>query len=530
MSTAVLGGNPDIKQATFSRFVLPFAYQLVAANLPRLHAAAAASARAQNAWSWSHLAYWRRIGLEDSPWGGASPVTPRERMAYFTAETGAVLFTGRTARFRLDCADKAIGPETVRADGVNALLAPPELILFEFDPRERSKGSPLHMGLLVLSVHFSVQSINSFDLYKFNECFRNLREPYAGYRPGPVDVSAVSWLERLGDRDSEATPTADAPYQRLWLGALDAPIDLNGYEPCFLYSDRAAAMARSSEYDLSGELMSPMIHADYRAHTWSAIVSPHGAADLQGPAQAEAVVSDPIESSGWLRLLNVDSPGPDPDADSVNVKSQFVKTWLQHHTYQRWAPGSLYGFTPHSGAAWLPDTSKWSDPLKVHQHFHTLYFDQLTLMLYLRSVLFGFSREISALSRRIQQKSTSGSHEFALLEREFSVFTNLYQFPLLSHQQQAIEIYAKLRDSLDVQEFYMEVQDEVRHMAAIFDRRHDHLIRNVGVSFAVLAMTGLLWDDLGVKEWVVNGTQPHGTIIIFVLLVVAFSIWRLRRS
>lgn len=76
----------------------------------------------------------------------------------------------------------------------------------------------------------------------------------------------------------------------------------------------------------------------------------------------------------------------------------------------------------------------------------------------------------------------------------------------------------------------MEVQDEVRHMAAIFDRRHDHLIRNVGVSFAVLAMTGLLWDDLGVKEWVVNGTQPHGTIIIFVLLVVAFSIWRLRRS
>lgn len=509
MGIPLLTGRPQDGWASFSRFVLPFAYRLerratrdLCALLPALQSEPG---------SWDHLARWEAVDLARERMG---EVDLRARVDYFTAETAEVLFGQRTRRFRLACPSEPLeaAPVIVDADSVQvaARLQPPELILFEFDVDDQDPDSPLHMGLLIHTVYFDA-ALDSAQLYAFNECFRNLRKPYPGYKPA-VECSQIGWLKRLAKRCiAPACRAGCEGEQRLWHDLLDAPLAVDGaaYQ---LYSLEASTQARHPEIGLDTQVRTPMIHADYRAHTWSAAVSKRGGSDL-GPG--------PMLSNGWLRLLNVDGPGSDPDSSPVD--SEFQQKWLADHTYQRWlSKGTLYGFTPHSGAAWL--SSYPGSPL--HQHFHTLYFDQLTLMLYLRSALFGFSREISLLTRRMQRRGTSGTREFARLERQFSLFTNLYQFPLLSHQQQALEMYALLRDALDIDDFYKEVQDELRHMAETFDRRHDRQVRIVGIGFAVLASAGVVWDSFNLDEWAATHGLP-ACLGVFGLIVGVYLSVRL---
>lgn len=47
------------------------------------------------------------------------------------------------------------------------------------------------------------------------------------------------------------------------------------------------------------------------------------------------------------------------------------------------------------------------------------------------------------------------------MREEFSHFAILYQFPSLSNQQQAIEMYSLARKRLDVDDLYREVQEEI---------------------------------------------------------------------
>lgn len=533
MGIALLGGNPAQQPASFSRFVLPFAYRLEARAVRDLQAALPALRQEPN--SWSHLARWEPVDANE-PFG---KVELRTRVDYYTAETAEVLFGRRTRRFRLTWPQETPEPAQVlvtkrnldraspcpaadqnkvpgQALTVVGALQAPELILFEFDVKDGDPDSPLHMGLLVHTVYFDTP-LDSSALFAFNECFRNTRRPFPEYGY-TLDVSQIPWLPRIAKRCvdpacAQHCADGDAPFSRLWHDALDAPLSIAG-AAWHLFSAEASTHMRHAQTGLDTRIRNPMVHADYRTHTWTAAVSPVGAANLCDQHE------DPLYRHGWLRLLNIDGPGW--DADITPVKGEFLTTWLKERTYQRWAPGSLYGFTPHSGAAWLPDTRSWDDPTPLQQHFHTLYFDQLTLMLYLRSALFGFSRDISLLTRRMQRRETTGTTEFSRLERQFSVFTNLYQFPLLSHQQQALEMYVKLRNAMDIDDFYKEVQDELRHMAEAFDRRHDRQVRTVGVLFAVLASAGVLWDALELS----GGAEQHPlqALLGFAALTVGLSV------
>ncbi|MGH8491349.1 MAG: hypothetical protein ACREXS_21440 [Gammaproteobacteria bacterium] len=53
--------------------------------------------------------------------------------------------------------------------------------------------------------------------------------------------------------------------------------------------------------------------------------------------------------------------------------------------------------------------------------------------------------------------------QFQQLRWAFMHFTNLYQFPLISNQQQGIEMYALARKVMDVDEFYREVKEEIHN-------------------------------------------------------------------
>jgi hypothetical protein len=58
---------------------------------------------------------------------------------------------------------------------------------------------------------------------------------------------------------------------------------------------------------------------------------------------------------------------------------------------------------------------------------------------------------------------------FESLRWQFALFTNLYKFPLISNQQQAIEMYSLARRHLDVDELFQEVEEEIRSSHEFLD-------------------------------------------------------------
>lgn len=185
------------------------------------------------------------------------------------------------------------------------------------------------------------------------------------------------------------------------------------------------------------------------------------------------------------------------------------------------------------------------------QHFRVLYFDQLLLMLYVRTSLFRFSERLSVLAGKagetlaLSEGSTerkAGLQELAKVFRdlrwEFAQFTNLYQFPLISHQQQALEMYSLLRRHMVVEEFFQNVRTEIETTQtlladALAERQAQATLRLTALAFLGLLLSvavGAMGSDAlvdGLKRILNEGTKLAlgevligGVVISFVLLIL----------
>ena len=166
----------------------------------------------------------------------------------------------------------------------------------------------------------------------------------------------------------------------------------------------------------------------------------------------------------WIKLLNVDKP--DATARHTHFSTRFEREWAKERTYHRWEEwGTFYGFSYHSGALLCPPFNE-PDDVPLWRHFGTMYFDMYLLLLYVRVTLFRFSTQLTAISRDARgqgdDKIKDWSDKFEALRWQFALFTNLYQFPLISNQQQGLELYSLARKYLDLDDLYKEVHSEIQ--------------------------------------------------------------------
>ena len=120
------------------------------------------------------------------------------------------------------------------------------------------------------------------------------------------------------------------------------------------------------------------------------------------------------------------------------------------------------------------------------RHFGGMYFDQALLLLYVRISLFRFSLKLNGISEAsLDSRQEVDSREqwtmkFQALRWHFALFANLYQFPLLSNQQQGLEMYTLARKHMDIDAFFDEIQKEI-------EGRHEYLAIEEAQKTAVLA-------------------------------------------
>lgn len=466
------GAAPGRAPASFTRFVLPFGYSLVR-------------------WKGTVPSRQYRQAERVDQW----------RRSYFTSETANVLFD--RARWLVlaggDGRDVDAAQFKVHRNGrhPDVLVSPPRVVLFEAKRgRAPDIDDPLRTGFLILDAGFleSGEGVSLDDLLDFNEMFRYWQRPFDGH--DTESRNGIDYASFLADCPAALMAfthwspaqgaNADSLYIDRWACLLDAPVLIDG-EPYRLFPLEWATAARKWAASGEGD-RGWIVYDDCRAFVWTCALVEDGWLTVREHYQEET--SRPHDSGHWIKLLNVDRADVMPLATSR--RTSFEGAWARPRTYRRWEElGTLYGFNYHSGAMLAPAPGSDDKALPIWKHFATMYFDQTLLLLYLRVVTFRFSRSLSLYSPMVEDDQAEHWRHFRKLRQTFSVFTNLYQFPLLSNQQQGIEMYVRTRRWLDIDEMYREVREEIEGTHEFVELRTEQALTASARNLTRVAVLGV---------------------------------------
>ncbi|MFA5924201.1 MAG: hypothetical protein WC856_23390 [Methylococcaceae bacterium] len=488
-----LGDNEKI--ATFTRFVLPFAFQLQSA--PELSGQ-------------TNLFYT----LNDK-----TDLSYIKRKKYFTRETADTLYERGQWLSMCDAWSqtawgKAEITVTLREQPFKIGMLPPQIVLFELpEIKEQETSAILQTGFLYVDAYFPEQQNKHpqlDDLLVLNEFFRYFGIPYEAHAEIIRNIFANVPI-RADSNETIASLDELGCYFERWANMLEIPIQSKNHyyrlfpqNPAEEATQNWAKAAREWMYnnftDKNAEHW--QIYADNRCYVWTVAFLEKGGETLKSEYESGKTTLEAKDYGHWIKLLNVDNPpndwatkkykGPKETHKSVN---SFEREWAEERTYKRWEQGGAwYGFCYHSSAILAPPISFIFSPTA------TYYFDTTLLLLYIRMSLFRFGRE---LSQAIQDNNEKTKMEkFRQLRNEFSSFTVLYQFPLLSNQQQSIEMYEINRKFLDIDQFFDEIQKEVDNLHQFYElveaNNQAKTANNIGKSTKELAESANNLATLGI--------------------------------
>ncbi len=449
---------------SFTRFVFPFAYSL--RRLP------------ENPKEKDHL-YYKEVSYEDLDENSLDRKIFIQRRKYFTRETGHSLYD-RAKWFKVPphiwkektSLATGVGFKSLHGDReFQVAMSPPMVVLFEWDGKERNEPGEeniLQTGFLVAEVWFPKEreesgkeekcSVFLDDLLDINELFRCF--DYPGYKDHedrffkllknlPTEYG-LKETKTIGNFEGDV----HSAYFTRWGNLLSIPVWFDGAAYGLVpedFTENAVKYLEDPLRDWEKGPLSPdkyLIYPDFRAFVWSCAVLENGAKAIGRALYTSQ--SKAHEYRYYVKFLNVDEPSSPCDAPP----SEFEKEWARERTYHRWEKeGTWYGFNYHAGVAVM-------EPSVYVSHFREIYFDIILLLLYLRVTLFRFSNALEDIvkGRPSLKELRKGMEK---IRKYFSVFAIRYQYPLLSNQQQAIEMYQIARKYLDVDEFYEEVKREI---------------------------------------------------------------------
>ncbi len=484
---------PESNSATFSRFVLPFDYDIepcigIKSDLANL---------------------FYKINPTDN-------LSFIKRRKYLTCETGDVLYN--RARWFDMCSGwgKTIwGKENVivklRDCDFSLGMLPPRIVLFEaqgeFSSEQKYKKKHaqhkkiLKTGFLLVDVYFPEQDNKPCldDLLHLNENFRYFGIPY--------DKHVKLFKECLGQipvkysNDHHVTKVHEVLdlecYFERWANLLEIPIKVNKsfYR---LFPETWAQNARDFSYNKGKAKYQNnwMKSDDNRTYVWTAAFLKEGGRTLQKVFEPEENL-EAKKYGHWHKLLNVDSPDFSSEDNSHKFVTQFERDWANERTYKRWeSKGAWYGFSYHSGAV-------LAEAEYVFLPFSSYYFDTSMFLLHIRLSLFRFSSELSEAFTKNEKEISLIKKHFRNIRKEFLKFTIFYQYPMLSNQQQHVEMYTINHKYFDIEDIFREIKQEIDNTHEFFETieannltKSANKIATWGIPIAVVGVaSGFLWTN-----------------------------------
>lgn len=524
-----LGTNEKI--ATFTRFVLPFSFQLQSA--PEISGQA-------------NLFYT----LNDK-----TDLSYIKRRKYFTRETADTLYERGQWLSMCDAWSqtawgKAEITVTLREQPFKIGMLSPQIVLFELpEIKEQETSSILQTGFLYVDVYFPEQHDNHpqlDDLLVLNEFFRYFGIPYDAHAKIFQSIFANVPI-RADSNETIASLDELGCYFERWANLLEIPIQYNNHY-YRLFPQSWAKAARDWMYNKSTDKNAEhwQIYADNRCYVWTVAFLAKGGEALKSEFEPRKATLDAKDYGHWIKLLNVDNPNFDfaerkykSVQDTHSSVSQFERDWAEQRTYKRWEDdGTWYGFCYHSAAI-------LARPLPfIFSPSATYYFDTTALLLYFRMTLFRFSRE---LSKAVQDQDNWNEkiirEKLQFLRRKFSTFAMSYRFMMLSNQQQSIEMNEINRKFIDIDQSFEETQKEM-------DSTHEFLeliesnrlasaanrLANWGIPLATGGLVTALFSMTDRNLWqcifqdIECTANPDLMFQAFIIVVIGISIGFLMRN
>ncbi len=166
---------------------------------------------------------------------------------------------------------------------------------------------------------------------------------------------------------------------------------------------------------------------------------------------------DDTFSDFWYKYLFIDSKN-DVTCQNDNMR----KNLLKDHTYVRWQKkSSLYGVSRYS----FVFLANHGAPDYLFDYFQTIYARMIELVLVQRASMLRFSNEVTKVSNLSNVLQIDDVFErVSSLHKEYIRFINQIYFREVTAQDQGIEIYKLLQESLHMEEYIKDLDSEITEL------------------------------------------------------------------
>ena len=221
------------------------------------------------------------------------------------------------------------------------------------------------------------------------------------------------------------------------------------------------------------------------------------------------------------------------------------KRLIRKATYERWQKkGSLYGVTRYS-MMYLTNQNTEKDASYLFSYFETMYARMVELILVQKASVLRFSAEVTNLSNMEVKRSFSG--KVSSLYKEYIRFVNQIHFREISAQDQGIEMYQKLYNTMELGKHVEKLDAEIGELYNYVSLKEDHKSSNTmslltwiaTISVPMTVMAGIfgmnndafgqklddgLWYNYG---WIQLAIVFGVTFFIFIGILIIKK-WRLK--
>jgi hypothetical protein len=414
------------------------------------------------------------------------------------------------------------------------LTASVETVLFDFPGVLRAKNhrdvdkdqasAVTRIGFTLLHVRMPDSDNVAIDqMLDFNETFRFIRYPYMAKRQG------------LSDRGCSATCGPASP------DALAIP----GFRITGLPGSARANDAPFNNFDnpLWSRLATiPIQTSDGKR--WQVRPDFSVYPDNRAFVVSHMTVAPPewsLEINSWLwhlwhQFLYVENSS----RNYRDFLTPLEDRWVRSRTYFRWAEspgdGRLFGYSDYSACS----LCKQGAFDLATDHFHTIYLDQLLLVMYQRVTTFSFSRKLAEVTQTWKASDWKDTRlAFHAIRERFAQFVNMYWYPTLTHQVQGLEMFALVRSTMDhcdlLDELRFEMQSTWEYMEGKAQdealNRAENINRIVGVFAPLTLIVGffsmVFWT--GDFSFAIKGSWLLGVVLI-ALGFASFGYWLYRKK
>ena len=212
------------------------------------------------------------------------------------------------------------------------------------------------------------------------------------------------------------------------------------------------------------------------------VVSWYGNDDYEKLIKGGEIVGEKIDD--WYKYLFIDG-GDSPTCQNQKMKENLIAK----HSYLRWEEwGSIYGISRYS-MVFLSGNNQYVKS-GLLSYFRTIYARMIELCLIQRASLLKFSGEVTLLSRLKDERSGILANRISDFYKEYIRFVNQIYFREITTQEQGIELYEMMKESMKIEKQVEDLDNEIGelHQYAVLLEENRRT-----VSLSILSVIGAIF-------------------------------------